>query len=146
MVGCLLAEAELTAHGSDRDHEREPVGSRSLEPSLLVEPGDIGIDRVHDNRSHSDVHSSAHDALHRVTREIGAQALSLFGLCDLQAGDQADRDREMLRNSSSDCRRGVVVLDLAGHERVVAERAVLIVSSDKRARDVSPFRYTRVGT
>jgi len=145
-AGLTCALAELTARGSDRDHEREPVGSRRLESSLLVEPGGIRIDRVHENRSHSDVLGGAHDSLHGVTHEIGAQALSLLGLCDRQASDQANRDREMLRDSGSDRRRGVLVLDLAGHERVVAEHAMLVVSSDERARDVSPFRLTRVRT
>ena len=59
-----------------------------------------------------------------------------------QAGDDCDRDREVARHAATDSLGRLLVHELSGHERVVADHLVLLIGRNERACGVASIALT----
>src|SRR5665811_2350327 len=132
------ALCEFLTHRLQRDHQRQRLSTGRLEPEPGIERRRILIESVNHNRAHRNGAGGAVSTTQRIEKKASPQTGSLLGPIDGQAGNQADRNREVLGGSASNITRRLVAIDLRGNERVVADHRGLPGKTD----DEGPSRVT----
>jgi hypothetical protein len=120
-----------------RDHQLAPVGIERVEAEVAVEARGVRVDRADGEPANPDALASPQDSLKRVGQQCRADAVALVATVDGEPREQGRRDREVRRGAGLQRGRRVVLVDLAGDDRVVANDGIAVVYGEIGARRVA---------
>lgn len=104
---------------------------------VAIEGGGRFRDRVDDDRSDRDVLAGEHGSVESVHQQRRADPEPMMTAIYRKTSEQGDRNREVLRKAAAHRCGGVLVVELAGDEGVVADNGAAVGRRDERSRGVA---------